>query len=337
MHAVVAREERDVCLVLHLLTARREQGGWGVAVRDVAPRAREELRVGLVPAQRRDADRLPAGLRGEPRASDGLLGRGADAGCRDAEPRQRRLDDRDGRPSLGRAERVVDRCRDAPTEDDRAQEIGRVAASEVHRREREHRDETLAEPARRAGQVRRRHDDHRHEHPQAHQREARRAPEVERHLQRLPEVRVEYEERDDPAEEPCARPRDEQIAGESPAPCEQDGHRQQREGPERDQVVQQPEERRRAVRKRMEEVHDLLLGGPGIARVEAESDDDERGDDDAHDVTRPPARGAGGRAAYDPAAESLEPTRGHGPSLSRRGAGSVAGHRAPVSAVVARG
>ena len=48
-----------------------------------------------------------------------------------------------------------------------------------------------------------------------------------------------------------------------------------------------------------------------------------------------------GAATYDPAAESLEPTRGHDPSLSRRGAGSVAGHRAPasvsVSAVVARG
>ena len=58
LHAVVAGEERDVRLVLHLLTARREQGGWRVAVRDVAPGPREELRVGLVPAQRGDADRV---------------------------------------------------------------------------------------------------------------------------------------------------------------------------------------------------------------------------------------------------------------------------------------
>ena len=72
--ACVAREQLDVGLVLDLLPPGREEGGACVAVGDVAPGTREELRVGLVTAERRHPHPTVVALADEHRAADGLVG-----------------------------------------------------------------------------------------------------------------------------------------------------------------------------------------------------------------------------------------------------------------------
>ena len=110
--------------------------------------------IGLVAAERGDPHRAVVDVGEEQRASQRLLGNGTDARRRYPEARERGLDHRDRRSALRRAERVVHRGRDAPPEDDGAEEVGRVAPAEVHGGQCEHDDEAAADPAGGACQVR---------------------------------------------------------------------------------------------------------------------------------------------------------------------------------------
>ena len=84
-HADLGRQQLDVRLVLHLLAAGPQEGARCVLARDVAPDAREQLRVGFVAAERRDAERSPRSPREEDRAANGLVRGRLDIGHVEAE------------------------------------------------------------------------------------------------------------------------------------------------------------------------------------------------------------------------------------------------------------
>ena len=285
------------------------------------------MRIGLVAAERGDPNRAVVDVGKEQRTPQRLLGNRTHSRRRHPEAFERGLDHRDGRAALRRPERVVHRRCDAPPEDDGTQEVGRVAPAEVHGGQREHDDEAPADPAGGARQVRGGDDDHGDDHRETHQGEARGAAEVEGHLERLPQVGVPHEERGDPTEEPGRRAGHEQIAGKAPPPGEQDRDREQCDRPQRDQVVEQAEERRRAVGQRVEGVDDRLLGLRRMVRVERQRDEQEGGDDDPDEVARAPPRLTDRRSTDDPAPEPLEPSSGH--AIPPRQALSPTGRPAP--------
>ena len=150
----VARQQREVRLVLHLRASARDQRRRRVAVREIAPRAGEQLRIGFVAPEGDDPHRPVRGRGHEHRATDGLLARGAYVARVDAECLQCGGHLRDRWPTDGRAEEVLDRVGDAPAEHDGGDQIGGEPARQVQARDGEQRHETLAETPRRPGEMR---------------------------------------------------------------------------------------------------------------------------------------------------------------------------------------
>ncbi len=143
--ARVARQQRQVRLVLHLGAPGRDQRRWRVAVREVAPGPREQLRVGFVAPEGDDPDAVVGSVGDEHRAPDGLFRGQAHAGGVDPQLCERLLDLADRRATDRGAERALHRVGDPPPEHDGGDQVGGEPARQVQAREREEPDESLAE------------------------------------------------------------------------------------------------------------------------------------------------------------------------------------------------
>ncbi len=109
LDAGVAGQQRQVRLVLHLRASARHERRRRVAEREVSPRARQQLGVGLVTTEGDDAERRVAALRDEHGAADGLL---AWPGARRSQ--RRRARPAPARPGAPTADRPGCRTRTRP-------------------------------------------------------------------------------------------------------------------------------------------------------------------------------------------------------------------------------
>ena len=189
------------------------------------------------------------------------------------------------------AEPVVHRGRDAPAEHDRAEEVGRERVVDVERLERDDDDECLPDPPHRPGEVRRRDDDHRDDDREPDGGEARCVGEVEGALDRLPERAVAREEREQPTDDPAGGTRDDEVAGEPPPADEDRADREQADGPDREDLVAEEDERPPVARKVGDVADEVPFDTRRMLRVRDEPRNERGRDEDAHEVPGPaPAR-----------------------------------------------
>ena len=173
--------------------------------------------------------------------------------------------------------------------------------AEVQRRRGHEEHGELADPARRAGEVRRRGADDRDDHREAHHRVRRAVVEPGDDLEPLAEALVLDEHHaEQAADEPRADAGEDEVAGEAPPTRDQRGDADQPDCPERAEPVEEHEQRAERVGQRVEEFEEVALGFGEIVDVEA------RGDDQHERRTRRGASRscAGGTAARMPARTS---------------------------------
>ena len=117
---------------------------------------------------------------------------------------------------------------------------------------------------------------------------------------------------------------DGEVAGQAPPAQEEHGHHQQAHRPQRRQLVEDQEERARAVRDRVEEPDDRFLGRGRVVRVQDQRHEEQRGDHRTGGVTRSASRRALGALARRDLAEVGPAATGPCPSPTLpRATGSV--------------
>ncbi len=255
------------------------------------PGARDQLGVGLVAAERRDVQGAVVGRRDEDGTAHRLVVLRLDRGGLGPDARQRLADDLGRRATDRGPERVVDRGRDAPAQHDGPEQVGGERGVDVEGFERDRHDEHLADPAHRAGEVRRCDHDHRDRHREPHGGEARRVGEVERAPDRLPERRVVGQEGESAPDDPARGTRDEEVPGQAPAPDEDRPDREEPERPDREDLVAEDDERPTVVGEVRDRVDEVAFDARRVVCVDDEPRDDNRRDDHPDDVAGPaPAR-----------------------------------------------
>ena len=173
VHAAPGREQQRVRLVLDVFESGQVEPRPTILVDEEAPQLRHELRVGFVASEHAQVE-WPVVVLGEHQGrAPGLTARELDVVGRDAELFERGPDLRARGPSTRRAEREVHRGTDAPAEDHRRKRAVGKRDAQVEGADRHQQDEQLPEPARRAGEERRRSRDDRDDDRDRYHRERR--------------------------------------------------------------------------------------------------------------------------------------------------------------------
>ena len=200
-------QEHRVRLVLDLLAPGREERRGRVAVRDPAPDPGHELRVGFVATDRDDTERVRRTRRRGTAHVRRVVPRRRERrrrGCR--APRAQRVHLVGRRTARRGSEHEVHERSDTPAEDERRDDVGGKRPPEVHRRDRQHQHDALADAAGRAGKVGRRDGNHRDRHRDPHQWEARNVGRVEDHGEGVRQVGLVHEDRDQTARTQASAP-----------------------------------------------------------------------------------------------------------------------------------
>ena len=173
-----------------------------------------------------------------------------------------------------------------PPQEQRSEDVARIPRSQIHRREREHEHEQLAEATRRPRHIRRRCGNYRGGDRETHQRELRRLAEardlIEGLRQRLLVDELGHRPGHDCGKHPCDR----EVARQSPATADECGRGDDQDRPERPRPVQRLEEGLEVVGETVEEPEQVLIR---VARIVVIGDHHHEGEDrhrDPHPVAR---------------------------------------------------
>ena len=244
----------------------------------------------------------------------------------DTEFFQRGTDLGGGGPPTRRLEREVHRGGNPPTEHDRCEEVVGKRSTQVHRRQREQKHEKLTDATCRTSQIGRRRAHDRGDDREAHLRERRRVvTEAHHDFEALGQRPVAHELAERAPDCPRERPREEEVARESPAPSDEGRRDDQRHRPQRAHAVRTAEQRAQAVGQRVEELEDVALRCRDVAGVPRQHVDDDHREGEAHPIACPALvrllRG-GTEGGVPPAAKPPRLRLGRGASLGRgRGRG----------------
>ncbi len=131
----------------------------------------------------------------------------------------------------------------------------------------------------------------------------------------MPKVGLVHEDGHQPAEQPRQRTGRDDVARQSPSAYEEERESKERQRPQREQVVEDEDERVRIVGQQSQEACEGALGRGGVVRMDRQQRQDDDRDDDADGVARPAARALVGNPA-DERAEAASDVGEQGWSLA---------------------